>query len=71
MKYLIILTTFSAILTGCQCAKPLDPSWDRDCAKNYSETKKELDACKKRIENKKDFSQESGTVSIDPNNAPY
>jgi hypothetical protein len=39
------------MLSGCaEDAKPLDPHWDRNCQKHYSERQKVLDECKKRVE---------------------
>ena len=56
------------LLAGCESMKPHDPHWDKNCERNYSENKYELEACKKRVEENASFVKESGGVSIDPDN---
>ncbi len=47
----MLLCTTLFMLTGCaENAKPLDPNWDRNCQKHYSERQKVFDECKKRVE---------------------
>lgn len=50
---MLLFTTLFMVgmLSGCaENAKPLDPHWDRNCQKHYSERQKVLDECKKRVE---------------------
>jgi hypothetical protein len=69
MKITPLLTLVALLnLAGCECMKPNDPNWDRECQRNYSENPYELVACKERIEKNKDFRNEAGTIDIVPDN---
>ncbi len=70
MKNIALWTTSLLMVAGCETGRQ-PTSWENDCQRNYSENERELAACKKRMENSamQSFAKQSGTVSVDPENA--
>lgn len=67
MQKYVLIGVSTLILAGCQCFTKPDPSWDRNCKRNYSVNERELAECKNKVETK-DYFGDAGTINVDPEN---
>jgi hypothetical protein len=70
IQYLLATSGIALILTACAPTGSNTP-WEQKCMKNYSVNTREYLECLDKVKMHKKFSQEAGTISVDPRATEY